>query len=365
VISKKETMTRLIFLFLFVTYVTGFAQQAKPVLFREEIYDFGSVKEEGGSVTHDFVFTNTTNRPVKILNVQPSCGCTTPDWSKEPVAPGKTGFIKASYNPKGRPGYFNKTLTVTSDYEANPVILQIKGNVSTDGVGSDAEFQIANGNWKFKSAAFNLGKVHLKDEGTVRDFQFLNAGSKPVNVTKVVSADYIKADVTPKTIKAGEKGHVKITYNGKKKNQYGFQSDNVEIYTDDDESPVKSFSVYATLEDDFNDLKAEDKARGPRLQLGASSIDFGKLQKDATMVREINFSNNGRKDLEIKAVQGNCACISASAVKTTLKPGESSIIRVTFDAKDRKGTQQKAVTIYSNDPNNPVQRFTFSAYVED
>jgi hypothetical protein len=358
-------MNRLVFLIMFLTVSAVQAQQAKPVLFREEVFDFGSVKEEGGAVTHEFLFTNTTNRAIKVLNVQPSCGCTTPDWSKDPVQPGKTGFIKASYNPKGRPGYFNKTLTVTTDYEANPVILQIKGNVSTGGAESNAEFQSANGNWKFKSAAFNLGKVYLKDEATVRDFQFLNASDKPVTVSKIISPEYIRAEVTPKTLKPGEKGHVKVTYNGKKKNQYGFQSDNIEIHTDDEETPVKSFTVYATLEDYFGDLKPEDKVKAPRLQLAASTMDFGRVAKNSTAVREVTVSNFGRKDLSIKAVQGNCACISASAAKTTLKPGENTTIKVAFDSSDRKGTQQKAVTVYSNDPNNPVQRFTFSAYVED
>lgn len=358
-------MNRFVFLICLLISAGASAQQAKSVLFREETFDFGSIREEAGAAVHDFVFTNTTNRPIRIVNVQPSCGCTTPDWSKEPVEPGKTGFIKASYNPKGRPGYFNKTLTVTTDYEPNPIILQIKGTVSTDGVGSEADFQFAFGSWKFKSGAFNLGKVYTKDEATVRDFQFMNTSQSPVTVSRIVSPPYIKTEVTPTTIKAGERGHVKITYNGRKKNQYGFQSDNVEIHTDDENSAVKSFSVYATLEDYFGDLKPEEKAKAGRLQLGASSLDFGRLAKNTTMVREVAVSNTGRKELTIKAVQGNCACISASAAKTVLKPGENTIIKVSFDATDRKGTQQKAVTIYSDDPGNPVQRFTFSAYVED
>jgi hypothetical protein len=362
---KKQPMNRVLIVILALVSATVFAQQAKPVQFREEQFDFGSVKEDGGPVVHEFVFTNTSNRPVKILSVQASCGCTTPDWSKDAVAPGKTGFVQASYNPKGRPGYFNKTLTVTTDYEANPIILQIKGNVSTQGVGSDGEFTFSSGNWKFKSSAFNLGKVYLKDEATVRDFQFLNSGKEAVTVAKVVGPEHIKVDVTPKTIKGGEKGHVKITYNGKKKQLYGFQSDNVEIHTDDAENPVKSFSVYATLEDYFGDLKPEEKAKGPRLQLAASSIDFGRLAQNSTMVREVAVTNTGKKELTIKAVQGNCSCISASAAKTSLKPGESTVIKVAFSSADRKGTQQKAVTVYSNDPNNPVQRFTFSAYVQD
>ena len=102
---------RLTFLLTVLT-VSLFAQVAKPLQFREESFDFGSVKENGGPVMHEFNFTNNSGRHVKVLTVQASCGCTTPAWTKEPIAPGKTGFIQASFNPKGRPGYFNKSLTI-------------------------------------------------------------------------------------------------------------------------------------------------------------------------------------------------------------------------------------------------------------
>jgi hypothetical protein len=358
-------MNRLVILALFI--VSGFntyCQQSKPLQFREETFDFGEVKEDGGPVTHEFLFTNNSGRPARILTVQASCGCTTPAWSKEVVPPGKTGFIQASYNPKGRPGFFNKTLTVTTDLDQTPFALQIKGTVSTGGVGANADFMVANGNWRLKTGSFNLGKVYLKDEYTSRDYQFMNVGDKPITYTKFAGPAYVKIDVTPKTVAPGEKGHVKVSYNGKQRNQYGFQSDNVELYTDDSLSPVKSFSVYATLEDYFPDLKPEELAKAPQLKFGSASLDFGRIHAGGSATREISFTNTGKKELQIRALQGNCTCVTASAVKSNVKPGETGTIRIVFNAQDRKGTQQKAVTIYSNDPVNPVQRVTFSAYVE-
>src|SRR5436190_1720705 len=72
------------------------------VAFKADNYDFGTI-EEGPAAEHVFTFTNTGKEPLIIQRVQPSCGCTTPDWTKEPVAPGKTGMIKASYGTQGRP----------------------------------------------------------------------------------------------------------------------------------------------------------------------------------------------------------------------------------------------------------------------
>lgn len=357
---------RLKSLFFFLLYSSvAFCQVSKPLQFREEIFDFGSIREQAGPVLHEFTFINNSTRTIRIINVQASCGCTTPDWSKEPVAPGKSGFIQASYNPAGRPGYFNKSLTVTTDFDSNPLILQIKGQVAVDGEVEKIQFQASNGNLKLKSGSFNLGKVFIKDEFTVRDFQVLNGGTNPVTFSgEYLSPAYIKIDVQPKTLQPGEKGNIKVSYNGKMKGKYGFQSDNVEIFTDDELNSTKSFSIYATLEDEFPQLSAEELAKAPQLRVQYSTLDFGKLKPNAATTREVQFYNTGKKELDIKSLQGNCTCITASAKKTSIKPGESSAITVSLNPQDRKGTLQKALTIYSNDPQNPVQRITFSGYVE-
>ncbi|MEJ1238167.1 DUF1573 domain-containing protein [Chryseolinea sp. T2] len=344
----------------------AFGQLAKPVQFREETFDFGMITEEAGPALHEFLFTNNTGRPVKVLSVQASCGCTTPSWSKEPVAPGKTGFIQASYNPKGRPGYFNKSLTVTTDLDPTPIILSIKGQVQVQGVAaSSTEFQVANGAWKLKTASFNLGKVFMQDESASRDFPFVNAGQKPVTYTgKFVGPKYITVDVKPKTLQPGERGSVRIVYNGKLKNTYGFQTDNVEILTDDELNPTKSFTVYATLEDDFSNIKPEDLQKAPQLKLQNTSVDIGRIRPNQTAVQEVSMSNTGKKELDIRALQGNCSCITASSPKNTLKPGESTMLKIEFSPGDRKGNSTKAITLYSNDPLNPVQRVTLTAYIE-
>lgn len=342
------------------------AQVVKPVQFKEEAFDFGQVKEGEGPVTHQFEFTNALNRPVKILNVKPSCGCTTPDWTREPVMPGKTGFIQARFDPKGRPGYFNKTLTVTTDADGSSIVLQIKGTVSAGGADVATEFENSVGNWKVKATSFNLGKIFLKDEFVMNEYEILNSGSKPISyLNKFDGPAYIKLSIEPKTLAPGEKGIIKLRYNGKQKNQYGFQSDNVVIYTDDELEPRKSFTVYATLEDYFPKPTPAELAKAPKLRLSSSSLDFGSVRQNYENVKDFSITNNGKSNLELRAVQGNCTCISTQFDKKVVKPGESVIVNIFFNPEDRKGTHQKSVTVYSNDPQLPVQRVTFTAYVQD
>lgn len=95
--------------------------------FDAQTFDFGKIKQ-GTPVTHEFKFTNTGKVPMIITNVQASCGCTTPAWTKEPIGPGGQGYIKATYNAAAV-GAFNKSVTVTANVENGFVQLIIKGEV--------------------------------------------------------------------------------------------------------------------------------------------------------------------------------------------------------------------------------------------
>jgi hypothetical protein len=112
----------------------GAAPAAKPtslkaenMFFKSETHDFGNIAE-GPNADHEFVFKNTGKEPIILERVQASCGCTTPSYSKDPVLPGKTGTIKASYATQGRPGPFTKSITITSNI-GMPKVLTIKGTV--------------------------------------------------------------------------------------------------------------------------------------------------------------------------------------------------------------------------------------------
>lgn len=106
-----------------------FSANSQDLKFNEREFDFGEIKEMDGKVSHKFVFTNNSKNSIQILTVKPSCGCTTPDWSKKEIKPGKEGFIVAEYNPRGRPGVFRKSLSVVTSDNKRSVIF-IKGKVS-------------------------------------------------------------------------------------------------------------------------------------------------------------------------------------------------------------------------------------------
>jgi hypothetical protein len=95
------------------------AADAAILSFEKPGYDFGKIKE-GEKVHYDFKFTNTGKSPLIISNATATCGCTIPEWPKEPIKPGATGVIKVVFDSTGKSGMQDKVVTVTSN--GNPVV---------------------------------------------------------------------------------------------------------------------------------------------------------------------------------------------------------------------------------------------------
>jgi len=116
--------------------VTLNAQQAEQnwtpnISFDKETHDYGTIKN-GADGTCEFTFKNTGKEPLLISNARGSCGCTVPEWPKEPIGPGQSSAIKVSYDTK-RTGAINKNVTLTIQNvgkdKSSSKMLYIKGNV--------------------------------------------------------------------------------------------------------------------------------------------------------------------------------------------------------------------------------------------
>lgn len=129
---KKITILSVIL----ISLIAGFSIQAKEKKngtakprVAQNTYNFGNIKEEGGPVSHEFILTNVGDGSLIIYDATAQCGCTRPEYPKNPIQAGKQTKIKVTYNPLGRPGAFDKTVTVKTNGDPRKVNLKIKGNV--------------------------------------------------------------------------------------------------------------------------------------------------------------------------------------------------------------------------------------------
>lgn len=348
--------------FLLIAYST-LGQQAESLLFQNKTHDFGTIQERDGAVQHTFTFVNNAGRPVRILSVQPGCGCTTSGWSDQAIAAGKTGFVRAAFDPTGRPGYFSKTLTVTTDLGSQPVVLTLKGNV-VSGVPPDRPFSVARGNLRFRAASFNLGTVYLNQPPVTKEFEVVNEGPGAVQLLAYEAPDFV-AITLPKILGEKERGVIRIQYDARKKNQYGFASDQVVIVTDQEPELRLPFSIYATVQEFFPTLAADELTRAPKLKIEPAEVSAGTLRLREEKVLAVRLRNVGKKDLTIRSLQPNCGCLTAEVDKMVVKPNAEASVTLHLTGEGRLGTQIKAVTVYTTDPVQPVQRILLTVVIQD
>ncbi len=98
------------------------------IKFEEEVFDFGKITQ-GEVVSHDFIFKNIGNSNLIISNAAGSCGCTVPQWPKEPVAPGKSGKLNVVFSSEGKKGLQEKTITIATNCEPATRVIRIKADV--------------------------------------------------------------------------------------------------------------------------------------------------------------------------------------------------------------------------------------------
>jgi hypothetical protein len=140
-------MKRIATLFLFMLAGTSFlAAQTQPAAqqpvtkmyaWSETTHDFGKI-EQSTPAPVTFTVTNNGTNPLIIIGASSSCGCTVADYTKEPILPGKTGTVKATFNA-AKPGLFTKTVTVTFEGILTTDVLTIKGEVIAKPIVPDPE----------------------------------------------------------------------------------------------------------------------------------------------------------------------------------------------------------------------------------
>ena len=191
------------------------ATRAQGVLtFEHTDHDFGKVPE-GTMATYEFKFKNTGNQPLVIANAQASCGCTTPEWTKAPVLPGKSGVIKAVYNSAGRPGVFAKTVTVLSNATEPNKVLSLKGSVLTkDEVRATlTPAQLAASPQLVpERAGYDFGRREAGTQQVAR-LGVRNTGPKDLVLSSISSNCYcVGYRAAPAPIKPGQSAVVELVY---------------------------------------------------------------------------------------------------------------------------------------------------------
>ncbi|MDR3705851.1 MAG: DUF1573 domain-containing protein [Paludibacteraceae bacterium] len=339
--------TKLILSAIVLLLSTALFAQKPGIHFAEPNYDFGTVKEEDGKVSHVFEFLNTGTSDLVLTNVQASCGCTTPQWSREPIAPKQKGSITVTYSAAGRPGPFTKTITVTSN--ADKQLLSIKGTVTPKGQKVEDVYPILFNDIRLKFKAVKFGDVS-KGETRKEQLPIANISNKDVTVTISGLPKYITAET--KTLKAGEKGNVALTIDPDKIKEWGNVKADITLTTSGEVKDKNSSKLILSTQANVYEKFTDDQIKNAPVAQLEKEVNLGKIAVGSKQSVKVAISNTGKSPLFIRSVFNEDSEIHVSAPKS-VAVGKSETIKIKVDAsKLAVGTYTKVVNIQLNDPNN-------------
>jgi hypothetical protein len=347
---------------LATAFSTGLVQAQAKITFEKADHNFGSFQEAAGVQTTTFKFKNTGNSPLIVNSVKASCGCTTPKWTRDPIAPNGSGEITVSYDPKNRPGAFTKSVTVGSNAENATVNLTISGQVDQREKTLAEKYPREIGT--LRAETNHISFAQLKQGGVeTKDLELVNDTDKPVKVELQTVPAHLTVKVTPETIPAKGKGVMSVTYNAKLADTYGFASHRIYLSLDGSKDYKNSVGVSATIEEDFSQLTPVQLASAPVAQFNTLDFDFGDMKQGDKKDYTFNLTNSGKSDLQIRNVRSSCGCTAVAPSKKVVAPGETVPIKVTFDSRGKRGRQSKSITVITNDPKNPTSTLRVSCNI--
>lgn len=332
--------------------------------FEPSVWDFGAIREADGRVSHTFTGVNGGDKPVVILDVVTSCGCTVPEFSRKPVLPGERTAVTVTFDPANRPGTFVKELSVYSSERRKIATLTIRGNVIERERSIGELYPVdAGGGLRLSTSmsAFSYVYIGRRVQG---EAGYANTSDRPVTL-KLRPRDRsgaLEIDC-PTSIAPGERGTIRLSYFIPRDNpRYGTLNDTFEVAVDGRSNGTLLMAHGIAVDDPA----ASGKNR-PEAQLSENILKFGAVKRRGPVARlRCTLSNTGRGELTVRAVESEGRFATTLAAGERVAPGHSRTFDVTLDpAAHDFGVVTDRLMIVTDDPARPMRRLRLTAVVEE
>lgn len=333
--------------------------------FDSYVYDFGKIRETDGDVSHSFRFKNEGTLPLVIHSVGVSCGCTYPEFSKEPLLPGKSSEMKITFDPTNRPGRFEKIISVASNDPRGSIRLTITGTVEgrPRTIQDDYPYLVADG-LRIADRSLVLGTLP-RGRVTVRSVGIANGGKTPVRVGVETAGlpEWLAVRPAKTTLAAGERSEIVLTIDAARADLWGKYRCRFDLMVNGkrQSEPVEATAIFA---EDFSALSRAELRLAPRADYSSFFYHFSDQPQGKTLTRQFQISNGGEHDLIVRHIGPTSQRIRAKIDKTVIRTGETATLTVTLDTKGVEGRLSEGLTVVTNDPARPAREIRVLANVE-
>ncbi|MDD4644607.1 MAG: DUF1573 domain-containing protein [Bacteroidales bacterium] len=340
-------------------FYNNYAQFSEPsITFDKTSFNFGNISEIGGTKTHIFTFMNNGSQPLIVHDASSTCGCTIPEWSKEPIPPGGTGNIKVTFDPMGRPGAFRKNINVKTNARESTVSLYIVGLVTPKPKTVADDFPVKIGNLRIASNHVAMQTV-FNSQVKIDTVQIFNDSDSTLNVAFAEPPAHLSFTVKPATLEPKQRGLIYISFDGTKVSEWGFMLNRVMFKLNGVTFTDNLLAISASIDEDFSKWSPEQKLNAPKAILDEESYNFGTITPGQPVTHDFILKNEGKDPLIIRKISTTCGCTASKPDKYEIKGGESTTLKCSFDSRGKKGKQFQTITLIVNDPlqSNLVLRF--------
>lgn len=336
--------------------------QGGSLVFETTEWDFGRIEEVGGKISHTFRYRNEADHAVAIERVYTSCGCTTGDYSRRPLKAGGEGTFTAIFDPEGRGGKVEKSLTIVYDGGKGRAELTIRGEVEPRPrtVSDDYPYDMGSGircNLTYRA----FGNVP-QGESVSMTFGLANTSDKVVVLGVEWSEESGAMELlVPEALGPGERALATMTYqpSSGSEERYGLLRDRFTLLFDGQKAR-ESIVATAIGVDDFTRSRKSAKA-----EISPVYHNFGEVKYGEVCEVDVTIKNSGKRELIIRSVELREGTTLDLKAGERMAPGESLTRRMTLTVTNANySTLFGGVMIVVNDPSKPVWELRLAAEVE-
>lgn len=322
------------------------------VEFDKTVHDFGDISVNDGPQTCTFTVKNVGKEPIAIYEVVTSCGCTDASWTREPLQPGKTGTISATYKNEDGPVPFDKTLTVYIAGVSKPVILRLRGMVH-EKKKSLAELYGAEklGSMGLKSLNYKVQNI-LQGESSSDEAKIANLGAKPMKVTFTDVTPNLSIEVVPATVPAGETAALRFSVKSDPDvwGKHVYQATPVVNGV----KAAKPVTVTALTRGNFASWTPDQRKNAAQCIFDESTVSFDTAGAGQKVKASFTFTNKGKSALKFYSLDADAEGVTATLPGEIPAQGKGSI-PVTLDTSALpKGETVVMLTLTTNCPARPI-----------
>ena len=336
------------------------AVQAQLV-FEPDRHDFGTIREADGRVACTFTGVNRGDRPIVVLDVVTSCGCTVPEFSRKPVRAGDSIRIAVTYDPQNRPGAFSKELSVYSSDRKKVATLTIEGMVVPRPKSIEELYPVdAGGGVRLSTSHSSFSYLRIGREVHAA-VEYVNTSGRPVEFRLRPKETSGCLRVTaPERIAAGERGTIDLAYSiSAAEPRYGTLKDTFEVEVAG-RSNGTVLMAHGIAVDDPAALRGKPL---PVLRLSGNIVKFGEVNHETPIERRtFVLANDGDGELIVRAVERRGAVETSLRAGQRVAPHDSLTVEVSIRPSEADyGPLLDRLSIFTNDPARPMRQLRVTA----